>query len=262
MAEMKTREELEREIERVETGMFLTFGEFRELLENLGIEYKRFAIYAFFKDIETEKELHAYPYLYKKPDLKKKRKRINPPFPYAILNGHNVDLVSKYPYKEYTINVKVEDYEEFYIFNTFETFELSSNSEYVRTTLSLKNDKIEVVEKHGTIKKMNEDSTDFNYVVNNVYRITAQGNGDKRYISVKDETDERLEHNEERFTVNTLETNGEITTVFLADETDGIENGMEIIENNGLFKKALKAIYPSLFELYQERAKKQKQMKI
>ena len=109
---------------------------------------------------------------------------------------------------------------------------------------------------------MSEDSTDFNYVVNNVYRITAQCNDDKRYISVKDETDERLEHNEERFTVKTWRINGEKETAYLVDETNGIENGMEIIENNGLFKKALKVIYPSLFELYEKTNKKQKQMKI
>ena len=49
MAEIKTREELESEIERVETGMILTFGEFRNLLENLGIEYKRLFIYSFLR---------------------------------------------------------------------------------------------------------------------------------------------------------------------------------------------------------------------
>ena len=102
MAETKTREELEREIERVETGMILTFGEFRDLLENLGIEYKRFAIYAFFMDTETDNELAAYPYLYKKPDLKNSRKRINPPLVSEFFDK-NVDLVSKDPYKEYTI---------------------------------------------------------------------------------------------------------------------------------------------------------------
>lgn len=260
------------EIERFETGMILSGNKFRELLTNLGINYHKHNFNLTLRDISNgilnSKDLKPYPYVHKKPCKKEDRMEIEPTID-NIFNGKCIDLLSNNGFTDYTIKVKekIEGGNVEYIFDTFETFELLSNGEYIRNRMELRKDVIEVYETHGKIETFETFETDDtndkvkNYVVNNIYRLTAIFNSKNQYISVKDESNERLEKNQYKLILTPWFINDK-KEYYLKDEVNDIDNGVDIIENNRLFKAALEVIYPDLYTLYEKKNKQEKQIKL
>ena len=224
--------------------MILDGNTLKRVLEKLNIRMQKHNFNVTFTDIENgvlnSKRLTAYPFQYDRACFRGNRKEIEQTVE-NIFNGTNIDLLQDNKlYKKYGFNIKENNEScDQYEFNSFESFELSSNREYKRTKIKFTNDKTEVYETKGKVDDFN------NYVTNNIYRITIKNNS----ISIKDETNPRLENNETKLVKTSWLINNE-REYYLSDDINNIDNYAEIINDSNTLKAILETLYPNLYTLY------------